>query len=95
MTECELEEYLFQERKKRRETKIEMEKIEQRVNYLLSNDNDACYDKYLNSQSSVLHFDVSDCERGVKELSYLEEKLISSFYITALFLLKSQDMINQ
>ena len=48
-----------------------------------------------NSQSSVLHFDVSNCERGVKELSYLEEKLLSSFYITALFLLKSQDIINQ
>ena len=66
-----------------------MEKIEQRVNYLLSSDNardnDACYGKYLNSQSSVLHFDVSNCERGVKELSYLEEKLISSFYILHCF----------
>ena len=27
--------------------KIEMEKIEQKVNYLLSSNNDACYDKYL------------------------------------------------
>ena len=72
MTECAFEEYLFEEREKRWET---MEKIEQKVNYLLSSDNDACY--------------------GVKELSYLEENIISSFYITALFLLKSQDMINQ
>ena len=95
MNECAFEEYLFKERKKRWETKIEIEKIEQKVNYLLSSDNDACYGKYLNSQSSVLHFNVSNCEHGVKELSYLEEKLISSFNITALFLLKSQDMINQ
>ena len=55
MTECAFEEYLFKERKKRWETKIEMEKIEQQVSYLLSSDNDACYGKYLNSQSSVLH----------------------------------------
>ena len=40
MTECAFEEYLFKERKKRWETKIEMEKIEQ-VSYLLSSDNDA------------------------------------------------------
>ena len=72
-----------------------MEKIEQKVNYLLSSDNDACYHgNYLNSQSSV-QSSVQSSERGVKELSYLEEKLILSFYITALFLLKSQDMINQ
>ena len=41
MTECAFEEYLFKERKKRWETKIEMEKIEQQVSYLLSSDNDA------------------------------------------------------
>ena len=39
MTECAFEEYLFKERKKRWETKIEMEKIEQKVDYLLSSDN--------------------------------------------------------
>ena len=73
MTECAFEEYLFKERKKRWETKIEMEKIEQKVNCLLSSDNDACYGtcKYLNSQSSVLHFDVSNCDHGVKELLYV------------------------
>ena len=42
MIECAFEE-------KRQETKIEMEKIEQKVNYLLSSNNNACYGKFLNS----------------------------------------------
>ena len=63
-----------------------MEKIEQKVNYnLLSSDNDACYGKYLNSQSCVLHFDVSNCERGVRNCHTWKRNLFQVFILLHCF----------
>ncbi|XP_001630864.2 uncharacterized protein LOC125563082 [Nematostella vectensis] len=77
MSDCAFEEYLFKERRKRWEAKTETEKIEQKLNYILSNDNNACFGKYLGSLPCISPADVSNCERGVKELSCLEKALLA------------------
>ena len=47
--------------------------MERKLKYMLSHDNNARFGKYLTSLSSPS--DILNCERGVKELSSLEEEV--------------------
>ena len=70
MSESGFETYLIMERGKRWAIKNKIEKVERRLKYMLSDDSNAHFGKYLTSLSSP-----SD-ERGVKELSNLEEEIL-------------------
>ncbi len=76
MSESGFESYLFKERSKRWEIKNKKEKVERKLNYMSSDDNNACFGKYLNPLSHVSPSDILNCERGVKELSSLEEEVL-------------------
>ena len=52
--------------------KNKIEKVERKLKYMLSDDNNARFGKYLTSLSSPS--DILNCERGVKELSSLKEE---------------------
>ena len=67
------ETYLIIKRGKRSEIKNKIEKVERKLKYMLSDDNNARFGKYLTSLSSPS--DILNCERGVKELSSLEEEV--------------------
>ena len=73
MSESGFETYLIMERGKRWEIKNNIEKVERKLKYMLSDDNNARFGKYLTSLSSPS--DILNCERGVKELSSLEEEV--------------------
>ena len=68
MSESGFETYLIMERGKRWEIKNKIEKVDRKLKYMLSDD------KYLTSLSSPS--DILNCERGVKELSSLEEEVL-------------------
>ena len=75
MSESGFETYLIMEHGKRREIKNKIEKVERKLKYMLSGDNNARFSKYLTSLSSPS--DILNCERGgVKELSSLEEEVL-------------------
>ena len=61
------------ERGKRWEIKNKIEKVEMTLKYVLSDDNNARFGKYLTPLSSLS--DILNCERGDKELSSLEEEV--------------------
>ena len=73
MSESEFETYLIMERGKRWEIKNKIEKVERKLKYMLSDDINACFGKYLTSLSSPS--DKMNCEQRVKELSSLEEEV--------------------
>ena len=58
---------------KRWEIKNKIEKVERKLKYMLSDDINARFSKYLTSLSSPS--DLLNCERRVKELSSLEEEV--------------------
>ena len=72
MSESGFETYLIIKRGKRLEIKNKIEKVERKLKCMLSDDNDTRFSKYLTSLSSPS--DILNCERGVKELSSLEEE---------------------
>ena len=75
MSESGFETYLIMEHGKRWEIKNKIEKVERKLKYMLSGDNNARFSKYLTSLSSPS--DILNCERGgVKELSSLEEEVL-------------------
>ena len=74
MSESGFETYLIMERGKRWEIKNNIEKVDRKLKYMLSDDNNARFGKYLTSRSSPS--DILNCERGVKELSSLEEEVL-------------------
>ena len=47
MSESGFETYLFKERSERWEIKNKIEKVEKKLKYMLSNDNNACFGKYI------------------------------------------------
>ena len=73
MSESEFEAYLIVKHGKRWEIKNKIEKVERKLKYMLSDDINAPFGKYLTSLSSPS--DILNCERGVKELSSLEEEV--------------------
>ena len=62
------------ERGKRWEIKNKIEKVDRKLKYMLSDNNNARFGKYLTSLSSPS--DILNCEQGVKELSSLEEEVL-------------------
>ena len=75
MSESGFETYLIMEHGKRWEIKNKIKKVERKLKYMLSGDNNARFSKYLTSLSSPS--DILNCERGgVKELSSLEEEVL-------------------
>ena len=74
MSESGFETYLIMERGKRWEIKNKIERVDRKLKYMLSDDNNARFGKYLTSRSSPS--DILDRERGVKELSSLEEEVL-------------------
>ena len=75
MSESGFESYLIMKHGKRWEIKNKIEKVERKLKYMLSGDNNARFSKYLTSLSSPS--DILNCERGgVKELSSLEEEVL-------------------
>ena len=66
MSESEFETYLIMERGKRWEIKNNIEKVERKLKYMLSDDNNARFGKYLTSLSSPS--DILNCERGVQRI---------------------------
>ena len=75
MSESGFETYLIMDHGKRWEIKDKIEKVERKLKYMLSGDNNARLSKYLTSLSSPS--DILNCERGgVKELSSLEEEVL-------------------
>ena len=75
MSESGFETYLIMKHGKRWEIKNKIEKVERKLKYMLSGDNNARFSKYLASLSSPS--DILNCERGgVKELSSLEEEVL-------------------
>ena len=75
MSESGFETYLIMKHGKRWEIKNKIEKVERKLKYMLSGDNNARFSKYLTSLSSPS--DILNCERGgVKELSSLEEEVL-------------------
>ena len=74
MSESGFETYLIMERGKRWEIKNKIKKEERKLKYMLSDDNNARFGKYLISLSSP--WDILTCEQGVKELSSLEEEVL-------------------
>ena len=73
MSESEFETYLIMECGKRWEIKNKIEKVERKLKYMLSDDINDCFGKYLTSLSSPS--DKMNCEQRVKELSSLEEEV--------------------
>ena len=73
MSESEFETYLIMERGERWEIKNKIEKVERKLKYMLSDDINAHFGKYLTSLSSPS--DKMNCEQRVKELSNLEEEV--------------------
>ena len=73
MSESEFETYLIMEHGKRWKIKNKIEKVERKLKYMLSDDINARFGKYLTSLSSPS--DILNCERRVKELSSLEEEV--------------------
>ena len=73
MSESGFETYLIMERGKRWEIKNKIEKVDRKLKYM-SDDNNGRFGKYLTSLSSPS--DILNCERGVKELSSLEEEVL-------------------
>ncbi len=76
MGESAFEVYLFKERGKRWELKLKCEKLEKRLNYFLSEDNSACCGQYLIPLNNVKPTDIDHCQRGVKEISMIEESIL-------------------
>ena len=76
MSESGIETYLIMERGKRWEIKDKVEKPKRRLKYMLCDDNNARFGKYLTSLSSPS--DILSCEWGDKELSSLEEKVLKA-----------------
>ena len=74
MSESGFETYLIMERGIRWEIKNKIKKVERKLKYMLSDDNNARFGKYLTSLSSPS--DILNCEQGVKELSSLEEEVL-------------------
>ena len=74
MSESGFETYLIMERGKRWEIKNRIEKVDRKLKCMLSDDNNARFGKYLTSLSSPS--DILNCERGVNELSSLEEQVV-------------------
>ena len=66
MSESAFETYLIMERGKRWEIKNNIEKVERKLKYMLSDDNNARFGKYLTSLSSPS--DTLNCERGVQRI---------------------------
>ena len=62
------------ERGKRWEIKNKIEKVARKLKYILSDDNNARFGKYLTSLSSPS--DILNFEQGVKELSSLENQVL-------------------
>ena len=73
MSESEFETYLIMECGKRWEIKNKIEKVETNLKYMLSDDINDRFGKYLTSLSSPS--DILNCEQRVKELSSLEEEV--------------------
>ena len=73
MSESEFETYLIMECGKRWEIKNKIEKVERNLKYMLSDDINDRFGKYLTSLSSPS--DILNCEQRVKELSSLEEEV--------------------
>ncbi|CAB3995781.1 Hypothetical predicted protein [Paramuricea clavata] len=73
MSESVFEAYLFKERGRRWQIKLKLEKLERKLNYLLSEDNNACFGNYLIPLENSKATDIDHCERGVKEISLIEE----------------------
>ena len=73
MSESEFDTYLIMERGKRWKIKNKIEEVERKLKYMLSDDINARFGKYLTSLSSPS--DILNCERRVKELSSLEEEV--------------------
>ena len=73
-SESGFETYLIIKRGKRLEIKNKIEKVERKLKYMLSDDNNARFGKYLNFLSSPSV--ILNCERGVKELSSLDEEVL-------------------
>ena len=73
MSESVFEAYLFKERGRRWQIKLKLEKLERKLNYLLSEDNSACFGNYLIPLENLKATDIDHCERGVKEISLIEE----------------------
>ena len=73
MSESEFENYLIMECGKRWEIKNKIEKVERKLKYMLSDDINAHFGKYLTSLSSPS--DILNCEQRVKESSSLEEEV--------------------
>ena len=73
MSESEFETYLIMECGKRWEIKNKIEKVERKLKYMLSDDINARFGKFLTSLSSPS--DKTNCEQRVKELSSLEEEV--------------------
>ena len=74
MSESGFETYLIIKYGKRWEVKNKIEKVEMKLKYMLSDDNNARFGKYLTSLSSPS--DILNCEWGVKELSSLEDEVL-------------------
>ena len=72
-SESEFGTYLIMEHGKRWKIKNKIEKVERKLKYMLSDDINARFGEYLTSLSSPS--DILNCERGVKELSSLEEEV--------------------
>ena len=73
MSESEFETYLIMECGKRWEIKNKIEKVERKLKYMLSDNINDYFGKYLTSRSSPS--DILNCEQRVKELSSLEEEV--------------------
>ena len=73
MSESEFETYLIMECGKRWEIKNKIEKVERKLKYMLSDNINDYFGKYLTSLSSPS--DILNCEQRVKELSSLEEEV--------------------
>ena len=65
---------LIMEHGKKWKIKNKIEKVERKLKYMLSGDNNTRFSKYLTSLSSPS--DILNCERGGKELSSLEEEVL-------------------
>ena len=63
------------ERGKRGEIRNKIEKVEMKLKYMLSDDNNARFGKYLTALSGPS--DILNCEREVKELPSLEEEVLN------------------
>ena len=76
MSESGFDTYLIMESGKRWKIKDKVEKKKRRLKYMLSDDNNDRFGKYLTSLSSPS--DILSCEWGDKELSSLEEEVLKA-----------------